>query len=624
MINLRNFCKNVAFKLDKFLAILGLFIGLILIYVSFSKDNYVYIVVGILLLSACTAYLLIDTSKNISYGISELQVKRSIYLLLNTLFFLAFCYSIISLYLASDPYTRPMSYFISIIFMVSILAIEILFLPRDKYYTLFILAKIMLIPLSLVWSQSLIYPTVLGDDPRWHMRFTEDLLDSGFIPEGLSYSRLPFMHLLIGITSQVTGLGYKIATMLAISSTQIICLVSFIFLLGRCIFSANVGLLAALILGITSHFLRMAYWPIPYTLGIIFVPIVIYLLLKIYQNRPMVSYVIVLFFMASVILTHTLASVSMAVVFFVLWIAFAIYYRIYGDKGNTGVTFNGSILFLVAMLSWWMYASGHITHLARLIDWGFSEDLWAASITTPTDISQHTYKIPFAGRLFSTMGTYLFWSISAVGCLYMISNKVKNPSRYAFAVCAMAIAAMIFVCGQLSLAIFTDRWHFLAEILFSIPCAVSLLLFASVIKKVLLKTLYVAGTVAVISFLMIMNPTSNMDNPLFRETGIRKASMESELQANETISQLTSLVVGVGIDPVAPNLQSLYSKYFTDYLSSVITIREAIHQETIQIKGDSFIRLNYSPTDYLAEEGFSHIYATNSVDAFYWTHNLPE
>jgi len=210
-MNLNGF-RQAIYNLDITLSIAGLFLALVLVLLSPIIDNPHYTVVGIILLFACIAYLSIGRGMGFP-GISEPTRSRSLYLLLNILFFSALLFSILSLYLRPDPYVRPLSYFISIVIMVGILAVEILFLPRSKPYTYFVLTKIIMIPLSLAWSQLLIFPTLNGDDPFWHQWFTQSILDSGFISGSSGYARLPVMHLVSGATSLVTGLGYKMGAM---------------------------------------------------------------------------------------------------------------------------------------------------------------------------------------------------------------------------------------------------------------------------------------------------------------------------------------------------------------------------------------------------------------------------
>jgi len=625
--------KKAIYNLDKILAILGLALALTLILTSLIIDNPMYAVVGIILLFACIAYLSVGRGKGF-LGISELPRTPSLYLLLNILFFSALLFSILSLYLRPDPYVRPLSYFVSIVVMVGILAVEILFLPRSKPCTYFVLTKIILIPLSLVWSQLLIFPTLIGDDPWWHQRFTQSILDSGFISGSSGYSRMPVMHLMIGATSLVTGLGYKMAALISISSMQIISLLLFVFLLGRFVFDAKVGLLATLLLGISSYVISFSYRTIPMTLGAVLIPIIIYLLFKVKQSKPLVAISLSLLLMVTLILIHPLATTCMAILLFALWGGFEVFNRIY-NKRNTAVTLNIATLFVVAMFGWWMYASGHIRTLSELIKWAFSFDYWVRFAPVYEAIAQYTHRVPFSESLFNSIGLYLFLVISLPGCFYMLSKRASNPYAFSIAAGAMAIVGLIFVVSVFHFGILSGRWHYFIQILSSVPLAVTLLLFSARIKNEVGKILFVTTLITALTFLMIMTPTANMDNPLFKNTTIRRAYTESELQATETILDLTdqNIATDGGIvghfvflpqfpsDRIFLIAESFYTKDFTEYRDSIIMIRREISQGTITITGDSFIRLGYDPAQFLADEGFSRIYESASVSAFYWNSN---
>ncbi|MBA7544273.1 hypothetical protein ES705_36625 [subsurface metagenome] len=112
------------------------------------------------------------------------------------------------------------------------MAAKILFLPSKNSPIPFTLFQIILIALSLEWSVLLLFPSIVGIDPWTHQLITLDILDKGHIVGG-GYQHLPIYHVAIGITSLITGLSYKMATMLFISFLQVVCGVLFISLLGK-------------------------------------------------------------------------------------------------------------------------------------------------------------------------------------------------------------------------------------------------------------------------------------------------------------------------------------------------------------------------------------------------------
>ncbi len=611
---------------DKILSYSCIFVSFALICVYLINNNPMYIIIGAILFFVCIFYLCIDKKKDFSY-ILNLKMGSSLYLLLDILFFLIFCYSLISLYLRPNLYERPLIYFVSIIFLAGLISIQILFLPSKTAYTSFVLLKIILIPLSVVSSQVFLFPTLIGVDPWWHRYFTQSFLDSGFLLAGYSYSKMPIFHLLTGITSLLTSLDYKTATILSISYMQIICLISFVFLLGRSIFNNKVGLLAGLLVSISNYVILMSYWAIPQTLGSVFVLIIIYLSVKVKQDGKSVATLLYLILMATLILTHPLASLTMAILTFIFWLSFEVYKWKYNLK-STSVPLNTALLFNVAMFGWWTLASGHIYVLTDLLKWGFSLDYWQLQSSTPLmNIEQHRIYIPFNETLFDILGCDLFWILSFIGIFYMISNKVKNIYSFGIALGGLTVLSISFIAIIFSFEILTYRWFYFTQILLSIPLAVSFYLLISNAKRNSTKSLIMVSMVVTLSFLMIMSPIANMDNPLFQDTSVRKAFTESELQSFQSILKFTDKKIetdpGVGLltyldfpsSSISFIRESFYSKDFSNYRDSIIVYRSQL-RSTISKSDRSIIKLNYDPAQFLEDEGFSSIYTSGSVSAY--------
>jgi hypothetical protein len=396
---------------DRNLAILGLIASLIFtLWLMLAIGRYIEI--GVLAFSACAIYLAIR-KRLFPLGISSLQdlyVKLSTYLILNLLFFALFFYSIISVVQRPDLYSRPLGYFVSTAFMVAILAIEILFLPKGKAYTSFILIKIMLVALSLLWIPQLIFPGLIGIDPWAHQMFATKILEAGTIPGGYPYSELPVMHLIIDATSLITGLSYKFATMLSISLFHVISLI-FVFLLGRFIFNSKVGLLAALLLGVAENWIAGGIQITPTTLALVIVALLIYVIFKARKGRSAILILLSLLLMAVLILTHTVTALSLAILLFFFWLSFQAYKSIYPKRFNSPVSLYLAILFTVAMLAWWTYASGHIFTLAEVIKSGFRVELW--ELTEPA--FEYMQTIPFSEYLLNLLGFLLFYMFSIIG-----------------------------------------------------------------------------------------------------------------------------------------------------------------------------------------------------------------
>lgn len=617
-------------NLDRSLAIIGIFLSLVLIaFLSFFKGRFVYVSVGILILISCILWLLIRRQAS---GKIYLQ-SDSTFLLLNIVFFLLLTCNILFIQFRTDTYERPLIYFILLFFMFGIVALEILFYKITKKHQFLILFQIIILSFLLVWSQLLIFPNVVGIDSWGHQRITVIISDTGHIPEGLSYSMLPFMHLDIGSTSLITGLNYKLATMLSISSLQILCGILFVFLLGRSIFNVKVGLLAGLLLAMGNYFISMSFAPSPTTIAAILMLIIIYILFIFRIKNRLIGTSFVILFMISLILTHTVTSMCMSIILFVSYLIVYSFNKVYQKKEEIPVTINIAIFFSVAMFSWWIYASGHIQKLADFIRAGFQEDVF---VHAPEAISGYVASTPISEQIFNQLGMFLFFSISFLGCFCMISRKYGNFSTLNIAVVGLTPLAIGFFSLIFGYFIIPERWWYFSQILLAIPTAIAFILLCSKIKNRSIKPIFLFFLTIFISFLMIMSPVANLDNHTFSpNTGIRLALTESEIttaaffvekSADTTISsdddyftsQSSSILLNyynVNHSKIIPLENSLLTRKFDD-AGSIIVIREEIVNKPFRLSGQPF-KLNYDPKQVLEEQDYSRIYDCTSVSGFY-------
>ena len=104
--------------------------------------------------------------------------------------------------------------------MVGVVALEILLPHRRK--AAWILPQLVLLGISVAWSQILLFPGILGSDPWWHNMFVSSILNVHAVPGGHWYTYMPFFHLEIAGASLLTGLDYRLAVMLSASLAQVI------------------------------------------------------------------------------------------------------------------------------------------------------------------------------------------------------------------------------------------------------------------------------------------------------------------------------------------------------------------------------------------------------------------
>ncbi len=607
--------------LDRMLAIAGVVLSAILIlYLGREIGRVVYLLTGVLALISCLLWLEIRKSHTFDFRLPESRTLTSFW---SICFFVLFNSSILSVHFRPELYERPLLYFILTALMAGTIACEVF--SSGRRHVGFILVQVMLLGVSIAWSQLLIFPSLLGIDPWYHSTLTSTVVNEGFLPEGFSYSKLPLFHLMVAATSLIAGLPYKLAAMLSVSLGQIICNALFVFLIACHLFrSYRTGLLAALMVIVANHHIYMSYWSIPTGFAAVFIPIALYLLFFKFgdRSRPSYSFLYILV-LAAIILTHTITAMCMAILLFVSWGALVIYRAYEHSRADNQASLMRPIGFTVAMFAWWTFASGSITTLAILIEWGFSIDVF---VKTPEEFQGYAAIVPLGEQLFYNLGMFLFFAFSFIGVFYMISQR-RSSSSFAMAwvgIAPLAIGFFSLISGH---SVVEHRWWYFAQILLSIPLAVAIYIVGTWKSRGPLHLYsFVFGFVVLLSILMIMSPPANVDNlSFFPNSHMRYAPTEAELESIKTLAEkwdgpMKTDAYFAGrqkyqYPQVSPFCQQIYSEDYLSLGDSVVVIREAIVRRPFRIFS-SIYKLDYDLNEKLEELGFSRIYDSNSASGY--------
>jgi len=301
--------------LDRTLAILGI-LGSILLtaFVSLRIGRVVYALVGILTLLACITWLVLRDRRG---GLCGSNLSQSHAYLMAAVFFFLFLLSEGVLYTRPLLYERPLLYFVLIALSAGLIAVQVLLAGRPSPGL--ILFQVILLGISLAWSQVLIFPDLVGIDPWYHDIFTMHILSGHYIPRGQEYSSLPLFHLLIGATSLLGGLPYKLAVLLSVSLVQVVADCVILFLIGRHLLSSSrVGLMAALMVTVANENIMMSYWSIPNSFAPVFIVVILYLLWRARAGvRWQFQTISLAIAMTALILTHSISSMCMMIILFV-------------------------------------------------------------------------------------------------------------------------------------------------------------------------------------------------------------------------------------------------------------------------------------------------------------------
>ena len=508
------------------------------------KSSIMTLLIGFLILISCLLWLAIRKSDPLTFHLPEAKSQDKFWAIC---FFALYTLSVISNYLRSDIYERPLLYFILTALMAGAIVCEIL--AAERRHAGFILLQVLLLGVSISWTQQLISPGLVGIDTWYHVDLANRIIADSFLPMNYSYSTMPFFHILISMTSVITTLPSKLAMMVSVSFGQIACNAFFIFLIANYLFkNYRIGLLATLLVIIANLHILMSWMSIPNGFGAAFIPIILYLLFTGIKDtsRFVVSFLLILL-MFSIILTHSIVAMCMAIIFFVAWGAFA-FYRFCYSQNEDYISWLVPVGFTIGMLTWWSFMAGYLGSLSRFIKLDYS-----LSFAQGTVIDTIAVATPPGEYVFSLLGQYLFITLSLVGILYMVSRK-GNISTFSLALLSVTPLCITFIANFTHSDIIPFRWLYIAQILLSIPLALALY---SVgvwkMKKPIYIHFFFFGFIVVFSFLMLMGPGGNNDNYTFTPTSQESIFYtQSEMTGSDFVAKKS--IGGISSDDFEANI----------------------------------------------------------------------
>jgi len=596
---------------------------------AFSLGNPAYVLTVLLALAVCLLWL----AKGRAMTLKPVpQGSRRVLTALITLFLLSFTLSLLIVHTRPDPNVRPMAYFAIISVMAGIVGLEIaLSSSRRPWQSGVILLQIVLIGLSLDWTEQLLFASVPGADPSWHRMFTLQLIAQARIPQDLGYSSFPVTHLLTSILMLATGFHYETATLFSMGFPEVLLDVMLTFLLGKfLIHKEKPGLLAGLMLVTANYHVQFSWWATPTTLASAFLLVCVYLLVKLRPEHTVTSTFLLLFLGGVVVLTHTVTSVALAIIIVVFWIV-----KMAGRRPSASQTYEHPIrlgipsILIVFMAGWWLYAfASPFGTLVDVIRSGFSIDVFYRG---PRFLG-YVAGVPLPERILDSLGFVVFSIIALLGCLWLLSER--GLTSLAFAGSGLTVLLLGFIPSVTGREILNVRWWYYSQILLAIPAAIGLILLVSLGRKRFARRAVAAAAVAGLAFVMITSTTANTDNfMLSPDLGTRSAFTDSEMHAAAFLAAHWTGEISSDFAYATNPSSSVFSNYFNVNPSRVrsldgalvkgnfadlhglIVIRAAIVGHPFQLAG-GVASMGYDPNVILSAMRIEKVYDSGSVAGY--------
>ena len=219
----------------------------------------------------------------------------------------------------ADEYVKPLLYYIC-------LAIGAAFLfgcaltSYNKKQAGIVLALVCMVGLMHLWTDSMMFPSLIGIDAWTHQRVTTQELAMGLGLQPNIYGVTPLgittigggyslMHLYLNKVMVIFSLNYKMAALIFWSSLQVVAGVVFIYLIGKELFDRKTGIVAALMLSMANWVIFFNEWAIPNSIGVTLSLAVAYLGIRWFKKFKWWLVVPIMAIAAISFLTHVIVSI---------------------------------------------------------------------------------------------------------------------------------------------------------------------------------------------------------------------------------------------------------------------------------------------------------------------------
>ncbi len=446
----------------------------------------------------------------------------------------------------SQPYIRPLAYFVTVALLAGILGIEILFF-REGEPVWPLLGKIIVVSLFFRAGIFYNYPSIIGYDAYFHVKLADIISGTGMIPPldvGSKYVYYPVLHVFIAMLESVCSIDVKDAVFLSIGVAGVVSTI-FLFLIVKYIAGPQTGLFAVLLFNITNDVIVRGIANI--TAGSIvlcYFMLLLFLILFRGKHNSMTSTGFVIAVTLLMVLSHQLTTFVAFLSILALFIGVRVFHRLFSRKGGETNTFilSGTylMLFAVALLTYWMHTftgpgetifESGANVFVSVIEWG-------GAYGSDVLIVGHKYAMSLAETLF-LHSTHLILPFFAIGGTLLWLSQ-RDSRKFAIALSIGLLYTIIYGAPLLGVrALLTNRWLPFLSVFLVIVAAMYIMKSVDLLAAKKQKIFAIFVIVAVFAFLMVNTPSINKDNPIVAKSSTpRNQFMDSEIAAAQSIGSL--------------------------------------------------------------------------------------
>lgn len=517
--------KTIFTELDCKLAYIGIFIGTLLLFISLK----ISIGIGLSLVIVSSSLLYVYLSKKTEYlhNMRYSQYKSKFYL---TVLFFILASALFLIHYFKGSFPRNISFFIFLSFISAIIGIEIYSLENDKYAKI-ILFQILLFSLCIILSGILVYPHI-GSDQLFHCSFMRQLIEKSHISHESIYGSFPLMHIGLAIVSMVTNILDEQLLLVFYVAIPYIILLVIPYLIGIRIFDVKKSLFSVLFLSFNIWYIFWGIFSVPMTYSFSIFLIYLYTLCKKTDGHSLLYLVISLTFIATIILSHPVGSLSFAIFLSIIFLVQKAQktLKLSSSSDLYFITFSYIILFIVMLIGYWIYSANTFfeNQIRTLL---VEADSTSGFLTLKTQKSVLSYE-------FSYLSLYIIYIFYSFGIFRWVQSDLRNTLKNIIntsSIVYLFIGYFSWVIGVTT--IIPHRWLFYASLFLVFPASDGFIWTLNKINNLNKRNIIIFSIIFLITFISINSIIVNVDAPLLgKSDAIRLQLKDSEVCAASFIT----------------------------------------------------------------------------------------
>lgn len=526
-------------------AALGFLFGLFMTFMNLiytSKD--LFLLSPVIALS-CVLYLRYRSRIEIRPNNSLLQISNRNKKILSIIWCILICAAMLTYYL-SEIYTRHPFFFVFIAGAVAILAIQIVTSNPKKYSAPIYITKILILSLILRYSSYFVSPYPIGSDPWVHQEYILYFLDLGRVavpPDFINYYiNYPMAHLYAASTVLLGSISTHDAMFLLGVVLTLSTIVTFL-IVRMLTGNVQLALISMLLLNFTDAHIQWSIQIIAMSFAIALYAFIIFFALKMLSKpeEKKVFFILLLIFLSIIVWTHTI-SAFVALVSLCALIAGQILYDILYNKNNFSFKLRDVqilliplIFLLIIIICHWMdpsYSFFNKTFETLLKSLSIEvKFLGAVSLSNITDRWEN---------LMQPIGFCIYVCLGIIGTIYCLSDKERARKYFPIIFLVLVLFFVRYAFPIMGMRnIIPDRWPSFAFTVFALFIGIGIFCCINLMKKKNTILCAVAIFFFIGSFMMITNPSTNQDSPIYgEEVFLKQIWTESEISMYTQINEI--------------------------------------------------------------------------------------